>query len=221
MIRITTFIISFLILTQANAIQSNQDGIVANLIETDVREFGDKNRVVTRREARFVRSDDGKVRIDFADHIQIIDPTTSTSYSLDRQARTFLEVNPSDSISEFIARDEGSDSALSERLASIPTSTRPAKVMDLGSRIVNGVECNGQRISNEVPVGVVGNQESFWVEAEIWKTDEFGEPLTVLMIVRNPLSGVTRHELQNIRRSVVTDDQFTPSKAYRRINPSR
>ena len=67
-------------------------------------------------------------------------------------------------------------------------------------------------LPNKIPAGAVGNARPIDVEAEVWTTDAFGLPLTVLTVTRDPLGGTHRQELRNIREVDFDDDAFRPDE---------
>ena len=82
----------------------------------------------------------------------------------------------------------------------------------LGTRTIEGVNCEGTRNTTVWPVGTIGNDRALSQTNEIWKSSEL--QLTVLTIYSNPQTGVRTQKLVNIVRAEPAASLFQPPTDY-------
>jgi hypothetical protein len=93
------------------------------------------------------------------------------------------------------------------------TTQSQAKVEKLGSRLIDGVNANGIRITRIVPPGAEGNDQAMTVTSEQWFSPELG--LAVLWIDDHPRLGVTTMQLVDLDRSQPDPALFQVPAGYR------
>ncbi len=73
-----------------------------------------------------------------------------------------------------------------------------AKVEDLGTKMLEGVQVKGTRATTTIPAGQIGNDRDIEVVDERWYSPEL--QLTILTTHSDPRSGQTTYKLTNIQR---------------------
>lgn len=118
------------------------------------------------------------------------------------QTQYFLDVN------NKVARRQPLGGGVPE-----PATPPDAQTESLGSKAIEGVACEGTRISFEIPVGHLGNDRPIKVVTENW----FSPELQMLVFSRHldPLSGEHVFKLVNIRRSEPAAALFSVPAGYR------
>lgn len=93
-----------------------------------------------------------------------------------------------------------------------------AKSESLGTRMIEGVSCEGTRTTFEIPTGQIGNAKPIQVVSEKW----FSPELQVVVLSRHldPLAGEHLFKLINIRRTEPDTDLFAVPQGFK-IEPSR
>ncbi|MEP6946788.1 MAG: hypothetical protein ABJA02_12785, partial [Acidobacteriota bacterium] len=88
-----------------------------------------------------------------------------------------------------------------------------AKTESLGTRMIEGVTCEGTRTTFEIPVGQIGNAKPIQVISEKW----FSPELQVVVLSRHmdPLAGEHVFKLINIKRSEPSPNLFAIPAGFR------
>jgi hypothetical protein len=82
----------------------------------------------------------------------------------------------------------------------------------LGSRTINGVVAEGERITNTMPAGAIGNDQPLVSTSEIWTSPDLN--LVVLEIHDDPQNGTTTRELVNLDRGEPDPALFRAPEGY-------
>ena len=70
---------------------------------------------------------------------------------------------------------------------------------DLGTQIVNGINCTGKSVSRVIPAGQIGNAEAITEKGEIWTSTDLH--IVVRSIHNDPRWGQFTYNLTNIQRA--------------------
>ena len=95
----------------------------------------------------------------------------------------------------------------------------PPVTEDLGREVINGIQCNGARMTITIPKGAFGNDRDVKVVNERWYSDD----LQVLVKSSNsdPRFGVTTYELANILQAPPDPGLLRVPSDYRLSEESR
>jgi hypothetical protein len=88
-----------------------------------------------------------------------------------------------------------------------------ARVESLGSKMIEGIKCDGTRTSFDIPVGQLGNEKPIAVVTEKWYSPEL--QLVVMSRHVDPLSGEHVFRLVNIRRAEPATELFAVPADYK------
>lgn len=108
-----------------------------------------------------------------------------------------------------------------ERQVRIVSGTAAAKssqdesapnVESLGTRMIEGVEAQGRRITRTIPAGQIGNERPIEVVYEQWRSEELG--VDVMTKRSDPRSAETTYKLINIQRTEPLPGLFEPPPDY-------
>jgi hypothetical protein len=222
------------------------DGVVKNapfsgkMVFESIQTLADGNRIVNRSTTLIYRDSQGRTRhehsfklpgpsgVENKEHrtVQIFDPVSGASYSLDPQNRTAhkfstfsrlgvaTEVNSSGDVSRMsatvIAQPLHSVSAITAvgpmavggvgAVSHIALSINAdAKSESLGKQMIEGVEAEGTRVTQTFPAGAIGNERPMEVIQERWYSQEL--QMHVLTKSVDPRWGESTHRLTKINRS--------------------
>lgn len=170
-------------------------GIQADHIETHrgVTPFGgDHERVEA---GLWTQDEEGRIRHDIDDWTWIVDPIEGVEWRANSKRRRYSE-----------ARRRFATPPMGTPLIDLPGSFAGSNVReiartDLGTREINGVECEGTLVE----VAMTGGGFTKRFEFEAWKTEAFIFPFNVVFATRSD-DGEQRTELRNIVE--LTDTQM-------------
>ena len=177
-------------------------GIQADHIVTHTEH--DRQRVEA---GQWIQDEFGRTRINIDDWTQIQDPIEGMVWRANSKRGRYSE-----------SRRRLPTIPMGSPLIDIPGSlnsdnSREISRIDLGTRVINGVECKGTLV--EIVVSSRGFNKKF--ELEAWRTESFVFPFNVLFIARDE-NGEQRTELRNIVE--MTDGQleevFKPDEDWRK-----
>lgn len=94
-----------------------------------------------------------------------------------------------------------------------PPEPRDAKTESLGTKKIEGLSCEGSRVTFEIPAGHIGNEKPITVVTENW----FSPEIQMLVFSRHvdPLAGEHVFKLVNIRRAEPPAELFNVPADYR------
>jgi hypothetical protein len=92
-----------------------------------------------------------------------------------------------------------------------------AKTESLGTQTVEGVLCEGTRISHTIPAGEIGNDRPLTTTTERWYSNDL--QVVVLSRTNDPMSGETVYRLTNIRRTEPDKSLFQVPADYTVVEP--
>jgi hypothetical protein len=146
--------------------------------------------------------------------IQISDPVAGVSYVLDPETHTAKKYKtfPSDpKIAAAIARAKQEmtstgknsvtirDGNTSVSVSTASSSSIPFPTESLGTMTIEGVECEGTRMSSTIPAGQIGNEKPIVITSESWISPKL--QVEVLTKRFDPRSGENTFKLINIDQS--------------------
>jgi hypothetical protein len=152
----------------------------------------------TRREETFAKM--GPLHVEGPKLIVISDPVSKVEYLLqpaDLTVRT---------LKHEVVKIDRRDGDLGwrrqivrEKLGSEPSgeSSKPVQHEDLGTQVINGVNCQGRRETVTIPVGAIGNDRPLEITSENWYSPELHA--VVLRKHSDPRFGETVYRLTEIK----------------------
>ena len=194
-------------------------GVTADIVTTQTNVIANDNRLENTTTGKFAQDALGRTRFEWNGQVTISDPVGGVFWQVDGVEGVAFrdEFDPAKPGPDTEGGHE--DMALEAPEGLVHQGWLEGGAAEepvvLEPRVVNGVECEGLLWKHEIPAGAVGNARPIDVEAEVWTTDAFGLPLTVLTVTRDPLNGTHRQELRNIREVDFGDDAFRPDDGLR------
>ena len=176
-------------------------GISGEYVTSVVQTLVDGNEI--RREAvgTYVQDIYGRIQVGVDGHLFTLDPLASAQWTADPRIGLVQIKTLSESEQRIAERVAEINANLTEDMPDPPDwipANRDGDVDDLGPRIVNGLNCVGKRITQTIAAGALGNKEPIILEFETWTSNDYGFPLSVRTVVRDPFSGVQIREIRNI-----------------------
>lgn len=168
--------------------------------------------------------------------VHISDPVAKVQYSLDTAAKLALKsslaaakvsksptkINRSTEIvlERLLSSPKQEDVALVQDVKEIAFTTqwdgwtgKDAKVEDLGSRMIEGVNAKGSKSTMTIPAGEVGNERPIEVVTETWYSEEI--KAVVLSRHQDPRTGETVTRVTNIKLGSPARSLFEPPIDYK------
>jgi hypothetical protein len=220
----------------------------AELVYESIQTLYDGNRIVNRSSTLMYRDSEGRIRSEHSfkpfvqpgvanverKSINIFDPVSGTSYTLDTLTHTvhkFTTVQP--------ANDLGEAAVQAARLRKAETGGGPqgkpainavcgfssylppgapcnsessGKHESLGKQMIDGVEAEGMRVTHTIPAGAMGNERPIAIFQERWHSQEL--QMDVMTKWSDPRAGETTHRLTNLNRSEPDASLFQPPSDY-------
>ena len=87
-----------------------------------------------------------------------------------------------------------------------------AEAEDLGTRMIEGVEAKGTKITRTIPAGKIGNERPIEIVFEQWRSEELG--VDVLTKRSDPRAAETTYKLTNVQRTEPLPGLFQPPPDY-------
>jgi hypothetical protein len=141
--------------------------------------------------------------------VSINDPVAGTRYELNAKAKTAVKVtmraNTEHTVNQELEaklkqareREELAKSQGGQVRVKVPLNT--AKTESLGSKVIEGVQADGKRMTETIPAGAIGNDKPIEIVNETWFSPELQ---TVVMSKHSdPRSGDVVYTLTNIQRA--------------------
>jgi TonB family protein len=191
------------------------------LVCENIQTLPASNRIVKGKPTHFYRDSAGRMRIDGGENIDtkyitINDHFGGKSFTLDLQNRTakkYIRPIPKRTImGAKLVSVVNIDVATDLAMVTTGGSCGPVKIdqlnrslpivekkESLGSRVIEGVEAEGTRITYTIPAGSINNESPIEVIAERWYSWELA--LDVLVKLSDPRSGESTWQMTKIDRS--------------------
>ena len=171
--------------------------------------LADGNQISRQQSSKVYRDSSGRVRIEHTvtppgetaakTIVTIFDPVASVSYRLDPSNQTAIKSNVP---------------ALQNRSSSLKGTESRARTADgvsrfhregqmqkdsLGAQVIGGISATGNRTTETIAAGAIGNQQAIQVVRETWISDDLKVPLMIKS--NDPRFGNTVMQLTNITRA--------------------
>jgi hypothetical protein len=145
--------------------------------------------------------------------IQINDPVAGMNYVLDPETHTATKYSPVPSDPNMLAtlaraKQESMATGKSVTIregnsfATVNINPGPAvtfPIESLGTKTIEGLECEGTRMSPTIPAGQIGNERPIVVTTERWYSPKL--QAEVLVKINDPRSGENTYKLVNVDQS--------------------
>jgi hypothetical protein len=170
-----------------------------------------------------------RAEIRFESGIQISDPESRCVYKLDPQTHTAKKykmlsfVLPIAIFGDKVTNSEKKSPSVPGEYAvikvmEVPGNPQSARIESLGTRIIEGVDCEGKLVTTTIPAGQIGNEKPIVLTEESWysptlKTD-------VLRKRYDPRSGESRYRLINLIQAEQPASLFQVPADYKLIDAS-
>jgi hypothetical protein len=220
----------------------------AEAVNESIQTLYDGNRIVEKSSTKVYRDSEGRERREEGSPMNavfITDPVAKASYTLYPETKTvskagenrtffFSSVNALSGVATAapvaaiqadrfqvrvgtgLAYTKGFPAPLTVTVGPEPGS---AKVEDLGTKMLEGVQVKGSRSTTVIPAGQIGNDRDIEVVDERWYSPEL--KLTVMTTHSDPRSGQTTYKLTNIQRIEQVRSLFeVPANYTVQNNPS-
>lgn len=176
-------------------------GISGEYVTTLTQPLPDGNEIRRTAVGTYVQDINGRVQVGVNGHLFTLDPVAGSQWTADPQAGlVHVKILSNDEL-RVAKRVTEINANLTEDMPDPPDwmpANRDGVVDDLGTRLVNGLNSVGKRITQTIAAGALGNRDPIVLEFETWTSNDFGFPVSVRTVVRDPLSGVQTREIRNI-----------------------
>lgn len=188
----------------------------ATAITENTQVLADGNRIVNKRSAFIARDGQGRVRRE-----ETFGPGGSESKKVvlitDPSNKTEVVLNPDEQMARVVKRKEGGANVIilnQQKKVEIEKKTATEmkgmaierrhedmgqlKRETLPSQVIEGLNCDGERITRTIPAGTIGNEKPLEIVSETWTSPELH-----VMVMRkrsDPRSGETLYHLTDIKR---------------------
>jgi hypothetical protein len=170
--------------------------------------LGDGTKVDRSDTSKFYRDNQGRMRAESPERIEIFDFVSGVEYDLHPRGKTYQKIAIKNNSGMVTVAVVGGLSVT----GSTTTETEHAQGEDIGTQLIGGVTANGRRVTVTIPVGAFGNNRELKVVNERWYSPE----LQALVKSSNsdPRFGVNTYELTNIVRGNLDPALFQPPSDY-------
>ena len=226
--------------TSTETVQTLADG--NRIVHRTVSKFYRDSDGRTRREQTFGNVDPEhpsphEVKVFIDDPVSgtafVLDPGSSTAEKM-QQSRKLLDEHGGEDEGARIMVTSGNDSELGEQGApgrmlikfrdeqsgnpnalavQLPDEKRDIAKEDLGTRNIEGVDCNGTRQTITIPAGTVGNEKPIAIVTETWFGTAIGA--VVESTSDDPRYGKTTYKLANVQLSEPARTLFEPPANFK------
>ena len=198
----------------------------AESVNETIQTLADGNRIVQRTSSMQYRDAEGRERREETSAMGVIfitDPVAGTRYTLHPDSQT-AEKNslPSGGMYRLVLNDAFSaqagrgtgGGAITIPLRGAVAGGQPsdARIEQLGSMFIEGVQAQGSRTTTTIPAGQIGNDRPINVVDERWYSPDL--KMTILTKHSDPRSGETNFRLSNISRSNPPPTLFEVPSGY-------
>ena len=188
----------------------------ATAITKSTQVLADGNRIVNKRSTFIARDGQGRLRRE-----ETFGPGGSESKKVvlitDPSGKTDFVLNPDEQVARIVKRKEPTgDVVILNQQKKVEIEKKTATEMkgiaierrheDMGqlkretlpSQVIEGLSCDGERITRTIPAGTIGNEKPLEIVSETWTSPELH-----VMVMRkrsDPRSGETLYRLTDIKR---------------------
>lgn len=179
-------------------------GIAAEYVTITTRPLAGGDSIKRETAGKCAQDDLGRVRLEVDSMVFTMDPVAGSRWTADlRSGIVHRQAVGDGRQEEVVERVNELNSQFEQDMPDPPDwipRNRQGTVSDLGMRVINGVNSVGKRVVQTIAAGTLGNEKSITVEFETWTSHDFGFPLSVRTVIRDPVNGVQIRELRNIVR---------------------
>jgi hypothetical protein len=194
--------------------------------------LADANRIVHIKQELVARDRDGRTRheevfdrigslaMKETKTIFISDPVLKKNYTLNPKEKTFtvepqLDINALLNSPQARAEKENASKAASERTDPEKRSAMRGNIQrqDLGEKIIEGVNANGEKLMTTLPAGLVGNERPLEMSLETWYSPELHVFLYRKRV--DPRFGEIVYRLTDIKRAEPDPSLFRVPRGYK------
>lgn len=188
----------------------------ATAVTENTQVLADGNRIVNKRSAFIARDGQGRVRRE-----ESFGPGGAESKKVvlitDPSNKTEIVLNPDEQMARVVKRKEGgADVIILNQQKKVEIEKKTATEMKglaierrheesgqlkretLPSQVIEGLTCDGERITRTIPAGAIGNEKPIEIVSETWISSELH-----VMVMRkrsDPRMGETLYHLTDIKR---------------------
>lgn len=169
----------------------------------------DGNQIVRDQSTKVYRDSQGRVRMErtFTPEggtarttVAIFDPVSGSSFVLDPEKMTAVKSAVPNRRPDW-----------ANRRTSHPNNQQRQKV-SLGTQTMNGLAATGERMTQTIPVGAIGNTEALQIVREVWTSVDLKIP--VMIKTSDPRFGTTTMQLTNVTQSEPDASLFAVPSSY-------
>lgn len=187
----------------------------ATAITENTQVLADGNRIAHKSTAFIARDGQGRVRRE-----ETFGPAGAETKKIvlitDPANKTDVVLNPDEQMARVVKRKEGANVIIMNQQKKVETDkkkvefeargfgierheeTGQIKRETLPSQVIEGLTCDGERITRTIPAGAIGNEKPIEIVSETWTSPELH-----VMVMRkrsDPRSGETLYRLTDIKR---------------------
>jgi len=210
----------------------------ATAVTESTQVLADGNRIVNKRSSFIARDGQGRVRRE-----ETFGPGGSESKKMvlitDPSSKTDYVINPDEQMARIVKRKEGAANIVilsQQKRAEIEKRTETEtkgvaierrheregerKREILPPQVIEGLSCEGERITRTIPAGAIGNEKPIEIVSETWTSPELH-----VMVMRkrsDPRMGETVYRLTDIKRGEPDPALFQVPSNYKstiRVEP--
>jgi len=178
----------------------------AEAVTESIQTLYDGNRIVQRSSTKQYRDSEGRERREEGAPLNVVfitDPVAKLSLTLHPDAKTAEKMGLGGGLGLGLRGGTGGVITAIFDVSGARTAVRMEKESvgkeeDLGTRMIEGVEAKGTRVTTTIPQGEIGNDRPIDIVDERWYSPEL--QLTVLTRHADPRSGENIYKLVNIQR---------------------
>jgi hypothetical protein len=194
----------------------------ATAITENTQTLSDGNRIVNKSTSFVARDSEGRTRHEQslkmiglgassaenpATMVIINDPMSQMSYVLDASTKTARKTSLGHAEPGIVTAQAAP--AFKQKLADEQASI---KKESLGSKLIEGVNADGVRVTHTIPAGQIGNEKPITTVNETWTSQELH--MIVMSKRTDPMMGESVYTLTNIQRAEPDPALFTVPSDY-------
>jgi hypothetical protein len=170
----------------------------ATAVTHTVQLLADGSQIERTQSQVLSRDEQGRERIEANEgkFIRIMDPVAGLAYTLDVAAKTAATIDMAPGVWKPTTKQAATNPSPFEVASAQAKHTPNLAVEDLGTQFINGVQSQGVRTTNTIPVGAIGNNRELKGVNERWVSTDLG--VQVKTVNTDPRFGTTTYDLTNI-----------------------
>ena len=182
--------------------------------------LADGNRIHHESQSKVYRDSEGRIRreigVDLATPatgavrrslVIIVDPVAAKRYMLNPDNKTAHEMPMHGPRHDGEARQERLNAA------GLPNDPGNVSQLDLGTKMVNGLQSQGVRVTRTIPAGAIGNDKPIEVVTERWFSPDL--QIAVMTVHTDPMMGTVTTKLVNVTRGEPDASLFQVPSDYK------